>query len=161
MSKVKAITAAITTTCVIASAGAMANPGLKTGNVGMVADDFTNSVTVFDVDTDTVLGYFLSAYDTIRRPVGHTPFHSVAVLAMIRSVVDGTPVEVRAFHELILGVKKASVLEDHIYFASGNSVDKMFVLIRPDFAHEFRRLGPKILESSRSESGPETTGGGS
>lgn len=78
--------------------------------------------------------YLWRAYEKIRRPMGHTPFDSVALLAMIYAAIDGIAIEISAFHRLLLAIKQGQFLPNHAFFASGNEIDKMFILLKPGFA---------------------------
>lgn len=81
--------------------------------------------------------YFWRAYQEIRRPVGHTPFDSVALLGMVRAAVDGLAIEINDFHRLLLEIKQTDLLPNHAFFASGNDIDKMFVLLKNGFLEAF------------------------
>jgi hypothetical protein len=85
------------------------------------------------IDELATAKYLWRAYETIHRPVGHTPFDSVALLAMIFAAVDGLAIEISAFHALMLRLKQQGLLPQHAFFASGNEIDKMFVLLKPGF----------------------------
>lgn len=88
--------------------------------------------------TDEIVArYFGRAYESMRRPVGHTPFDSVALLAMIYAVADGVAIEIEHFHRLMLSIKKNELLPSHAFFASGNEIDKMFLLLKPGFLDAF------------------------
>lgn len=110
--------------------------------LGLAHDNFT-------VPTDLELGrYIWRAYQQVRRPIGMTPFDSVALLAMINSVSEGMPIEMTRFHKLVLRIKQHSELPEHAFFASGNDLDHMFVLLKPGF---LEALEHSIAESSRKE----------
>jgi hypothetical protein len=84
--------------------------------------------------TPSVLTRFLAnAYDRVHRPIGHTPLESVALTAMMLAAVEGYVLEMAALHDVLLALKKASSLPDHVFFASGNELDRMFVLLKPGF----------------------------
>lgn len=80
---------------------------------------------------------FVEAYDIIHRPVGQTPFESVAILAMALGLGRGLAVEIRNLHEIVLRLKREGALQDQIFFAAGNEVDRMFILVRPKFRDAF------------------------
>jgi len=82
------------------------------------------------VRIEAVSRFLWNAYLKIRRPMGHTPFDSVALLAMINAVCAGMPIEMRHFHKLMLAIKQLNVLPEHAFFASGNDLDRMFVLLK-------------------------------
>ncbi|MGH8736735.1 MAG: hypothetical protein ACREVC_05175 [Burkholderiales bacterium] len=86
-----------------------------------------------DVHDGVSAQYLWRAYEKIRRPVGHTPFDSVALLAMIYAAVDGVAIEMSTFHTLMLRIKQQEVVPNHAFFASGNEIDKMFILLKPGF----------------------------
>ena len=84
--------------------------------------------------TPSALVRFLAtAYDRVHRPIGHTPLESVALVAMMLAAVERCVLEMATVHELLLTLKKSSLLPDHVFFASGNELDKMFVLFKPGF----------------------------
>jgi hypothetical protein len=84
-------------------------------------------------DAPEIARLLWEAYKTVRRPVGHTPAYSVAVLAVIRAAADGYPIEMSDIHSLLVRVKTQNLAPDHAFFASGNDLDKMFVVLRPGF----------------------------
>jgi hypothetical protein len=86
-----------------------------------------------DADDRVIAKYIWRAYDNIRRPVGHTPFDSVALLSMIYAAVDGIPIEMDSFHAFMLRIKQRELIPNHAFFASGNEIDKMFILLKPGF----------------------------
>lgn len=86
-----------------------------------------------EAGNDVIARYLWRAYEKIRRPMGHTPFDSVALLAMIYAAIDGIAIEISAFHRLMLAIKQGQFLPDHAFFASGNEIDKMFILLKPGF----------------------------
>ena len=88
------------------------------------------------VDARAAAKYVWSAYETVRRPVGHTPFDSVALFAMLSAVADGVLLEMADCHRLMVAIKAKSALPDHAFFASGNDLDKMFVQLRPGFVEQ-------------------------
>jgi hypothetical protein len=98
-----------------------------------------------DSDPYTVAEFLWAAYLKVRRQVGHTPFHSVAMVAMIEATASGLPIEMRRFHELLLALKKNALLQDSVFFASGNEIDRMFVVIREPFVANIRQLSPDLL----------------
>jgi hypothetical protein len=76
---------------------------------------------------------FMECYDVVKRRAGHTPFESVAFLAMLRGLERGVLLEVAQLHAVLLALRRNGELADHVYFAAGNEIDKMFILIRPGF----------------------------
>jgi hypothetical protein len=96
------------------------------------------------IDLPVVIHYLWESYQTIRRPIGHTPLDSVALLAMIRAVADGFPLELVEFHRLMLAIKQGSLLPDHAFFASGNDLDKMFVLLKPGFSEKVNEIASAL-----------------
>jgi hypothetical protein len=85
-------------------------------------------------DTATIAAYLSKGYRSVRRAVGHTPFDSVALMAMALGVVDGLAIEMVDFHRLMMMIKTRGLLQGEVFFASGNHLDKMFVSLRDDFA---------------------------
>jgi hypothetical protein len=83
------------------------------------------------------IGVFLEAYAIAHRPVGQTPFESVAILAMVLALDRGLVVEIKTLHDIMLTLKQKGRLQDQIFFAAGNEVDRMFIFVRPDFGSEF------------------------
>ncbi len=88
--------------------------------------------------------YVWESYESIRRPMGHTPFDSVALLAMIRAVTEGVPIEMTHFHRMMLAIKQGSLLPEHAFFASGNDLDKMFILLKPGFEEKALSIGDAL-----------------
>lgn len=83
------------------------------------------------------IAVFLDAYEIAHRPVGQTPFESVAILAMALGLDRGLIVEIRALHDIMLTLKREGKLQEQIFFAAGNEVNRMFILVRPDFGSAF------------------------
>ena len=95
--------------------------------------------------TPEVIASFLwAAYSAVGRPIGHTPFHSIALIAMIDAAVNGLAIEMRDFHRLMLTIKSRGFLADSVFFASGNEIDKMFLLLRPDFVEGVRQFSEEL-----------------
>ena len=92
------------------------------------------------------------AYRGIKRPFGHTPFHSVATIATIRGLASGCAVEMREFHSLMLAIKRSGLAKDYAYFASGNEMDKMFVLLRDGFVASVKRENALLAAQQRGPS---------
>jgi hypothetical protein len=86
------------------------------------------------------LALFVEAYDRIHRPVGHTPFEPVALLAVAVGMERGLIVEIKPIHEVMLALKSSSSLNDQIAFAAGNDVDRMFVMVKKGFMPAFERM---------------------
>ena len=84
--------------------------------------------------------YLWTAYQRVHRPVGHTPFDSVALHAMIDAASDGVVAEMADFHTLMLTIKKHSALPEHVFFASGNDLDKMFIQLKSGFRERVRAV---------------------
>lgn len=87
---------------------------------------------------ENVAEYLWAAYEKVSRPMGNTPFDSVALHAMIMAVSNGVPLEMGDFHALMLSIKKTSALPHHAFFASGNDLDRMFIQLRPGFVEQVR-----------------------
>lgn len=97
-------------------------------------------------DTKTIATYLARGYRTVRRAVGHTPFDSAALMAMALGVEDGLAIEMVDFHRLMLMIKTRGLLQGEVFFASGNTLDKMFVSLREDFAARVVATLPEWLE---------------
>lgn len=98
-------------------------------------------------DTRTIAAYFARGYRAVRRAVGHTPFDSVALMAMAFGVEDGLAIEMVDFHRMMLAIKTQGLLQGEVFFASGNTLDKMFVSLREDFAERVAAILPERLEA--------------
>lgn len=98
--------------------------------------------TAADRRRDDVLTarYLLRAYEMVHRPVGHTPLDSTALLGMILAVDDGLALELADFHRLMIQVKEGNQMADLVFFASGNDLDKMFILLKPGFVERMREI---------------------
>jgi hypothetical protein len=96
-------------------------------------------------ETKTVAKYLADAYRTIRRPVGHTPLDSIALVGCCKAFHDGRAVELADFHQLMLTIKTGGYLDGEVFFASGNDYEKMFVLIRDDFVERVSATLPPDL----------------
>ncbi len=83
------------------------------------------------------IAMFTEAYQIVKRPVGQTPFESVAILAMALGLSRGLIVEIKVLHDTLLTLKRGGKLQDQIFFAAGNEIDRMFILVRPEFASAF------------------------
>jgi hypothetical protein len=94
------------------------------------------------------LALFVEAYDRIHRPVGHTPFEPVALLAAAVGMERGLIVEIMAIHDVMLALKSSSSLNDQIAFAAGNDVDRMFVLLKKGFLAAFEALPAGVISSA-------------
>lgn len=95
--------------------------------------------------TPEVKAEFLwNAYEAVHRQVGHSPFHSVALIAMIDAVEAGFAIEMKDFHELVITIKRRGILGDHVFFASGNEIDKMFLLVRPGFVEGVKNFSQML-----------------
>lgn len=103
-------------------------------------------------DVATVAAYLARGYRSVRRAVGHTPFDSVALVAMAMGVVDGLAIEMIDFHRLMLSIKTRGLMQGEVYFASGNDLDKMFVSLRDDFAERAVAVLPARLMEERTAS---------
>ena len=97
-------------------------------------------------DTRTIATYLARGYRTVRRSVGHTPFDSVALMAMALGVENGLVIEMVDFHRMMLAIKTQGLLQGEVFFASGNTLDKMFVSLREDFADRVIAALPERLE---------------
>ena len=86
------------------------------------------------------LALFVEAYKRVHRPVGHTPFEPVALLAITVGMERGLIVEIKAIHDVMLSLKSSSSLNDQIAFAAGNDVDRMFVMMKKGFLPAFEAM---------------------
>ena len=77
------------------------------------------------------LELLLQAYKPIHRQFGHTPFESMALLAMIQGLAEGVICEMGTMHSLFLQFKREDLFSACVKFKSGNELDKMFVHIEP------------------------------
>jgi hypothetical protein len=100
-------------------------------------------------ETAILAAYLAKGYRLVRRAVGHTPFDSVALMAMALGVVDGIAIEMVDFHRMMLTIKTQGLLQGEVFFASGNDLDKMFVSVRDDFAERAMAALPTLLPSER------------
>ena len=85
-----------------------------------------------------------NAYGRIRRMVGHTPFQSVALLAMIEAASQGHVVELADLHRIMITLKRDDLLREHAFFSGGNEIDTMFILLKPGFADAFQDRSAEI-----------------
>jgi hypothetical protein len=85
---------------------------------------------------------FANVYERFSRRVGHTPFESLAILTMLRALEHGLRVEVAHLHRMMVGLKRDGGLSGRIFFAAGNSVDRMFVLLKTGAREAFRTAYP-------------------
>ncbi len=86
------------------------------------------------------------AYLTVKRPFGHTPLESIALVAMIRASAGSESIELNDIHQLFLDFKRKGILANTVRFAAGNDLDRMFVDIRSDFVDEVKRCYGKEAE---------------
>jgi hypothetical protein len=91
-----------------------------------------------------VIDLMQAAYRNVQRVMGHTPLESIALLAMIGALERGQVCEMRTFHAVMLSIKQSGALSQFVKFASGNEIDRMFVMIKPEFFREAQ----KTLEQS-------------
>jgi hypothetical protein len=76
------------------------------------------------------------SYLEVRRSAGHTPAFSVAALSMVRAAARGIPLEMEDIHAVLLRIKKENLTPDHAFFASGNELENMFIVLRPGFLEQ-------------------------
>lgn len=74
-----------------------------------------------------------AAFESVGRPVGMTPFDSLALRAMLDAALDGEVVEMGFSNRMLLAIKRAGAAPGTVFFASGNGVDQMFVQLRDGF----------------------------
>jgi hypothetical protein len=88
-------------------------------------------------DGTKVLHVMMKGYELVRRPFGHTPFESIAKVAMLlRALQSGVACEMDQMYQQILHFKRRGLFPDHLKFAAGNDLDRMFVEIRRGFLDE-------------------------
>ncbi len=76
--------------------------------------------------------FLWAAYEKSHRSFGVTPASSVCVLAMVEAVISGYCVEVEEFHLVLCGLKeKGGTFFEHIRFSGGNSLNRMFIKMKP------------------------------
>ncbi len=83
-----------------------------------------------------VAEYLWKAYERVKRPMGYTPADSVALFGTVTAATEGTVIELGDFHDLLLSIKRHSVLPHHASFASGNELDTMFIQLKPGFVEQ-------------------------
>ena len=75
----------------------------------------------------------VQAHEDVGRPHGHTPLHSLALMAMIHGLGRGVVLEIEPLHDLFMTLKATSVVEEHISFAARNALERMFVKLGNNF----------------------------
>jgi hypothetical protein len=98
---------------------------------------------------EVVAHYLNRAYELARRAAGYDPLDSIALVAMIMAIEDGVRLEMADCHRLMLAIKQGSLLPNHAYFASGNDLDRMFILLKPGFAEQVGKLGEQLFVAER------------
>lgn len=78
------------------------------------------------------------AYQTVKRPFGHTPLESIALMAMIRASAGQENVEMNVIHALFMEFKSNRNLQATVHFAAGNDLNRMFVDLRPNFIEQVK-----------------------
>lgn len=76
------------------------------------------------------------AYLSVKRPFGHTPLESIALVAMIQASARSEIIELDDIHRLFLDLKRKGNLPNIVRFAAGNDLDRMFVDIGATFVEE-------------------------
>jgi hypothetical protein len=100
-----------------------------------------------------VVDVLLDSYDHVQRRAGHTPFESVALLTMVRALDTGVTIEIEDIHRAFSELKVSGALGDLVYFAAGNEIDRMFILLKPGAGEALRkwltdRGGAAVVSSS-------------
>jgi hypothetical protein len=95
---------------------------------------------------EDIIRFFADAYDSVHRPIGHTPFDSVALHAMLRAATDGYAIEMSAFHGLMMRIKTRGLLQDYAFFASGNDIDTMFINFRRGYREQLLQSQTALSE---------------
>ncbi len=98
------------------------------------------------VPIEVAAQYLSRSYELVRRQAGYDPLDSVALVGMTMAIEDGIRIEMVDFHRLMLTIKQNSLLPEHAFFASGNDLDQMFVLLKPGFVEQVRAKASEILE---------------
>lgn len=90
------------------------------------------------IGTDAeAMAIFFESYDGVKRPVGHTPFESVALMSIVQGIRRGIVHEISQLQRELLRLKATGLLGDSLYFAAGNTVDRMFLLARANAAQRY------------------------
>lgn len=114
--------------------------------------------TTRPADLADIVDILLDSYDHVQRRAGHTPFESIALLTMIRALDAGLVVEIADIHRAFRELKASGTLGDTVYFAAGNEVDRMFILLKPAARDALRRwLGERSASSLRVTAGASQT----
>jgi hypothetical protein len=108
------------------------------------AASFLTDVDTLEYSTEPirVLRVLMHGYELVRRPFGHTPFESIAKIAMLQALQSGVVCEMNQLYQLVFYLKKSNLFPDYLKFAAGNDLDRMFVEIRPGFLEEASRKLP-------------------
>jgi hypothetical protein len=133
---------------------------------GFLARDFARTaLTAFGSDVEhpaaspsLVARYLWQAYQIVFRPVGHTPLDSVALYGMVIAAADGFAIELADFHHLMLELKEKNLMPDLVFFASGNDLDKMFIMLKRGFVERIEATASSITldRGDRGEGRDET-----
>jgi hypothetical protein len=86
--------------------------------------------------SELIAGYVWRAYEHVHRRVGANPLDTVALFAMLTAVSDGIAIEMSEIHKFMLFIKKHGLLPEHVFFASGNDLDQMFIQLKPGFMEQ-------------------------
>jgi hypothetical protein len=81
----------------------------------------------------------MDSYNIVRRQFGHTPLESIAIMTMIRALVDSVIIEINDVHKLFMNIKLKNLFPNIVHFAAGNEIDKMFIDIKPNFINELNK----------------------
>jgi hypothetical protein len=90
----------------------------------------------------TIAEYVWRSYRSIERRAGMNPVESIALFAMLLAAIDGVRIELSDVHRLMIRIKRDDLMPDHVFFASGNELDHMFVHIKPGFVERFDGAQP-------------------
>ncbi len=90
---------------------------------------------------EEAMNLFFDAFDSIRRPVGHTPFASAAILTMARGLQAGLIVEIQQLLDVFLRLKREGGLGGKVFFAAGNDVERMYLIVRPEARASYQQRG--------------------
>jgi hypothetical protein len=69
---------------------------------------------------------------------------------MILAASQGQVFEMATLHAGLLALKQRNLLADHVFFASGNDLDRMFVLFKPGYEERLLDVYDEIFVTSES-----------
>jgi hypothetical protein len=105
------------------------------------------SVQALSTRSKLVAEYVWKAYEHVHRRVGANPLDSVALFAMISAASDGVVIEMSEIHRFMLSIRKNSLFPEHVFFSSGNELDRMFIQLRPGFLEKVAESQQPLAEA--------------